>query len=146
MLKLDTWQEWFGKTDSRVYRSEIDYYTEIEPVFNRDGRYLKDGFSWFETNGKAYVSKSTQSNDTDSFKYSLKLLNVPNLTKKSIDALKYLQNEKLTSKTQNALLYDLKVLKDIRQSLWSVKKHSMVRRRRMAEFEKQNSNYYKAKL
>ena len=41
---------------------------EIEPIFNREGYYLMNGYCWFEVRGKAYEY------DVESFIFRLKLL------------------------------------------------------------------------
>ena len=103
ILQLESWAKWllepgFESLDElKTYR-----VTEIEPVFNRDGRYYDriNRVVWFEYNGLAFKEK-----DIDSFVYILNSLDSRILTTKEHEALIALCNSHIVSKKLYSRLF-----------------------------------------
>lgn len=98
VLKLDGWMEY----NDFMFRETIEdgEYKPIQPIFNRDGIYMLQGFSWFEVRGKAYEYPS------ETFKYTLRMEEVKKYNQRQIDALREVCKQRLATKEQKQILYD----------------------------------------
>lgn len=77
-----------------------DGHLKMAPVvFNRDGWYLQNGMSWFESNGICCEA------DVDMFIYKLDIFNVSEIDKKTADTLLMFVKTKFATKKQKKLAY-----------------------------------------
>jgi len=88
VLSLEPWMIW--REDSFYDKEDMleCVLREISPIFNRDGYYYHEGFSWFEYSGEAYQVSSKY------FIETLDLLDVPCLRIEEIKAIETLLKNK----------------------------------------------------
>jgi hypothetical protein len=86
---------------------------EIEPVFNRNGRYYDrlNKKAWYEWNGKAFLE-----NRIDDFIYEFNNLSVRILSKEEFSAFKLLRKSRFLTKNQKDILHINENLLDRKES------------------------------
>ncbi len=112
-LKILTLEGWMSKTKTgkaeEMRERTLSKYKEIPPVFNRTGRYLKDGVAWMEVDdGRAFTHPSME----DVFERDLEEHEMRTVSKEEQDAILVLsQSERFGSQK---LSHDACVIRSIR--------------------------------
>jgi hypothetical protein len=89
---------------------------QVSAVFNRNGWYLQNGKSWFESNGISCEA------DVDMFIYKLDIFNASEIDKKTSDILLMFAKTKFATKKQKKLAYTIKSYR----SLLEIKKQGKI--------------------
>lgn len=124
VLKLDMWME------RELF--DVDDYRSCKPIFNRNGQYYdtKTKRCWFELDGDAW--DITNSN---TFLYSLKLLNHRMLSAPERKAIEVLITHKLATKRLRDLL---QTDNDIREMITSCQRIKIIRNRFIKKVKAKN--------
>lgn len=85
-------------------------YTEITPVFNREGIYLDGDKCWVEIQGRAFKYS------IEAFKFRLAVLDAEKYTDKQYKALQDICREGLATKEQYELKYRIEHVRSCRDS------------------------------
>jgi len=91
-IKRLSLESWMTLVNSYPWNSIASGLEETKVVFNKDGWYLRDNYSWWEYKGKAYTSKEL----SNTFTWCLKHMLAQNFTEEQVKKLytvcKFLKN------------------------------------------------------
>jgi hypothetical protein len=95
--------DWWMFADQYPHWCEVDLeqqYPSMPVVFDRPGKYLRDGVCWCETDDhRAFVY------DLEMFRWELDTFNASELNHKQVAALQAMVSERMATRKQALLLY-----------------------------------------